>query len=84
MYEPDGLSSPAIFAFFINASEIFALYSDIFFILFSKSNFSKFSSICLSNNCISAEYASVCPAKASLISASSFAIFSFKPSSFLL
>lgn len=82
--EPDGLSSPAIFAFFIKISEILVLYSSMSLRLFVPNNFSIYSSICLSNSCISAGYLPVCPSNASLISSSNSAIFFFKSSSLLL
>lgn len=62
--EPDGLSSPAIFAFFTSIFEILLLYSAISFRLLVERSFNIYPSICLSSNCISAEYASVCPSKA--------------------
>lgn len=81
MCEPDGLRSPAIFAFFISVSEILVLYSPISPKLLVSNSFSRYSSICLSKICISAEYAFVCPSKASCISVSSSAIFFFSCSS---
>ena len=84
MCEPDGLSVPDIFAFFISVSDMFDLYSSIVFRLFVSSSFSRYTSICLSKTCMSAEYASVCPSSASWIFWSSSAIFSFRLSSLLL
>lgn len=81
IYEPEGLFSPAIFAFLISVSEILFLYSFISSTLLVKSSLSRLSSICRSKICISAEYASVCPSKASCISLSSSAIFFFSCSS---
>lgn len=59
MYEPAGLSSPAILAFFISISDMSFLYSDNSFILLFESDFPKIPSNCLSSSCISAEYVSV-------------------------
>jgi len=53
--DPAGLSSPAIFAFFISISDIVSLYVAISSRLFVASIFSIYPSICLSRICISAE-----------------------------
>ena len=84
MCEPAGLSSPAIFAFFIKISEIADLYPEISDVLLVESILSRYPSTCLSKSCISAEYTSVWPSRASWISVSSFAILSLSPDSLLL